>query len=109
MANESQNILPDDGEDIEGMTVAASLSGQTLRELIRNRNFVPLWLGQMVSYIGDQFTLIAALAVVRNLAGDNYGLVFAGIAIANATPSILLGLMGGVLVDRLDRQLARVT
>ncbi len=96
-------------EDQESMTVASSLSGETVRELLRNRNFVPLWVGQMVSYIGDQFTLIAALAVVQKLAGkDSYALWVAAIGLANAAPTILLGLLGGVLVDRLDRKLVMV-
>src|SRR5204863_1732844 len=51
-------------ESAEAMTIAASLNGQTMRALLSNRNFVPLWIGQMVSYLGDQFTLVAALAVV---------------------------------------------
>jgi MFS family permease len=103
MANLPIPVIPDD-EEIENMTVAASLNGATLRSLLRNRNFVPLWLGQMVSYIGDQFTLIAALTVVQKLAGENYALWVALIGIANAAPTILLGLVGGVMVDRLDRK-----
>ncbi len=98
-----QPILPPTDEN-DGMTVAASLSGHTIRELLRNRNFVPLLLGQMISYIGDQFLIVAALAVVGNLAGTQSGLVEAGIGIANALPQVLLGLIGGVLVDRLDRK-----
>ncbi|MHB8626628.1 MAG: MFS transporter [Aggregatilineales bacterium] len=92
----------------EGMTVAASLSGTTIRELFGNRNFIPLWLGQMMSYVGDQFTLVAALAVVSRLAGSSSGLIEGGIAVANAAPSIVLGLIGGVLVDRLDRKLVMI-
>lgn len=103
-----ETILPADleesAEESEALTVAASISGQTIRELFRNRDFIPLWLGQMVSYVGDQFTLIAALAVVKSLAGNNSGLITAGLGISNATPSIVLGLIGGVLVDRLDRK-----
>src|SRR5689334_8219300 len=88
----------------EGLTVASSLTGATLRALLRNRNFVPLWIGQMVSYLGDQFTLIAALSIVSRLAGSNSGLAMAGLGLANALPSIVLGLFGGVLVDRLDHK-----
>src|SRR5579863_8820291 len=90
--------------EADSLTVAASLSGMTIRELFRNRNFIPLWLGQLMSYIGDQFTLVAALAVVSRLAGNASGLIEGGIAVANAAPSIVLGLIGGVLVDRLDRK-----
>src|SRR5579864_735477 len=92
------------GTEAEGLTVAASLSGSTIRELFSNRNFIPLWLGQIMSYIGDQFTLVAALAVVSRLAGSASGLIEGGIAVSNAAPSIVLGLIGGVLVDRLDRK-----
>ena len=88
----------------ENLTVASGLNGQTLRALLKNRNFVPLWIGQMVSYMGDQFMLIAALAVVSKLAASSSGIVTAGLGLSNALPSILLGLLGGVLVDRLDRK-----
>ncbi|MEP7285760.1 MAG: MFS transporter [Chloroflexota bacterium] len=100
--------LADVEESAEAMTVASSLNGQTMSELLHNRNFVPLWIGQMVSYLGDQFMLIAALAVVSTLAGTNSGIVTAGLGISNALPSIFLGLVGGVLVDRLDRKLVMI-
>jgi len=88
----------------ESLTVASGLNAQTLRDLLGNRNYVPMWIGQMVSYMGDQFMLIAALAVVSILAPLNSGIVTAGLALANALPSILIGLIGGVFVDRLDRK-----
>ncbi len=88
----------------ETLTVASGLNGETVRALLKNRNFVPLWIGQIVSYMGDQFMLIAALAVVSKLAGSSSGIVTAGLGLSNALPSILLGLLGGVLVDRLDRK-----
>lgn len=88
----------------EALTVAASLNADALRNLLTNRNFVPLWIGQMVSYLGDQFMLIAALSIVAKLAGSNSGIATAGLGISNALPSILLGLIGGVLVDRLNRK-----
>lgn len=100
--------LGEAGEAAEAMTMAASLNAETLRALLRNRNFVPLWIGQMVSYLGDQFMLVAALAVVSKLAGANSGIVTAGLGLSNAAPSIVLGLVGGVLVDRLDRKMVMI-
>ncbi len=100
--------IPEEVEETEALTVAASLTGQTISELFRNRNFIPLWIGQMVSYIGDQFTLVAALAVVSKLAARNSGIIEAGLGISNAAPLIILGLIGGVLVDRLDRRLVMI-
>lgn len=85
------------------LTVAASITGETLRALLRNRNFVPLWIGQLVSYLGDQFFLIAVITVLRQLSGDNTASL-ALFAIALGAPQILFGLIGGVLVDKLDRK-----
>lgn len=85
------------------LTVAASLNAHTLRELLRNRNFVPLWIGQLVSYLGDQFMLIAVVTVINMLSGGN-SLAIVLLAVSLATPQILFGLIGGVLVDKLDRK-----
>jgi MFS transporter, DHA3 family, macrolide efflux protein len=95
------------GEAEEALTVAASLNAETLRSLFRNRNFVPLWIGQLVSYVGDQFTLIAALAVVGPLSGGN-ALATGLLAISLAAPQILFGLIGGVLVDKRDRKVTMI-
>ncbi len=85
------------------LSVAASLNAKTLKELLRNRNFVPLWIGQLVSYLGDQFMLIAVLAVINQLTGGgNVYIVL--LAVSLAAPQILFGLIGGVLVDKLDRK-----
>ncbi|PJF43359.1 MAG: hypothetical protein CUN50_00070 [Candidatus Thermofonsia Clade 1 bacterium] len=85
------------------LTVAASLNAKTLKELLRNRNFVPLWLGQLVSYLGDQFMLIAVLATINKLAGSGSFYIVL-LAASLAAPQIFFGLIGGVLVDKLDRK-----
>jgi MFS transporter, DHA3 family, macrolide efflux protein len=47
--------------------------------------------------------------VVQKLAGrDSYALWVGAIGLANAAPTILLGLLGGVLVDRLDRKMVMI-
>ncbi len=88
----------------EPLTVAQSLNGDTLRQLFRNHNFVPLWLGQLVSYLGDQFVLVALLAVITRLSGESHTLNTVLLAVSLAAPQVLFGLIGGVLVDKLDRQ-----
>jgi uncharacterized membrane protein len=40
---------------------------QAVRELFRNRNFKLLWTGQLLSQIGDQCLLIAAITLISNL------------------------------------------
>jgi len=85
------------------LTLAGSLNGRVLKQLLTNRNFVPLWVGQLVSYLGDQFMLIAVLAVIRRLSGGN-SLSLVLFAVSLGAPQILFGLIGGVLVDKLDRK-----
>ncbi|MBX3086241.1 MAG: MFS transporter [Anaerolineae bacterium] len=92
----------------EAMTVANSLTGAMLRDLLRNRNFVPLWIGQLVSYIGDQFILIAVITVITSLSqrpdGTSDVIPLVMFAISVAAPQILFGLISGVLVDKQDRK-----
>ena len=69
--------------------------------LVRNRNFSLLWAGQLVSLLGDRIHVIAlgALVASRGTALE-VGLTFA----ATAVPSVVLGPLAGVLVDRWDRR-----
>lgn len=100
----SDELMAQGGAEVSDvLTVAASLNAKTLRELLRNRNFVPLWLGQLVSYLGDQFMLIAVLATINKLAGGGSFYIVL-LAVSLAAPQIFFGLIGGVLVDKLDRK-----
>jgi MFS family permease len=69
--------------------------------LVRNRNFSLLWTGQLISLLGDRIHVIALGALVA-AAGTplEVGLTFA----STAVPSVLLGPLAGVLVDRWDRR-----
>jgi MFS transporter, DHA3 family, macrolide efflux protein len=69
--------------------------------LFRNRNFSLLWVGQLISFFGDRIHVIAlgALVAGRGTALE-VGLTFA----ATAVPSVVLGPLAGVLVDRWDRR-----
>ncbi len=70
--------------------------------VLRNRNFALLWIGQLVSLMGD-FTLGVALPFyVLQLTGSvlQTGLMF----IIETIPAILLGPLAGVFVDRWDRR-----
>lgn len=65
--------------------------------------FRNLWLGQLVSDLGDSFALLAFLFLVKDLTG---GSVIALGVVASATmlPVVLFGLLAGAFVDRLDRK-----
>jgi MFS transporter, DHA3 family, macrolide efflux protein len=69
--------------------------------LVTNRNFSLLWVGQLISLFGDRIHVIAlgALVAGRGTALE-VGLTFA----ATAVPSVVLGPLAGVFVDRWDRR-----
>jgi predicted MFS family arabinose efflux permease len=70
--------------------------------LRRNRSFRLLWLGQVVSQMGDWFNTIALYTIILKLTGSgrDVGLLL----VARFVPSFLFGPMSGVLADRFSRQ-----
>src|SRR5260370_41462591 len=78
----------------------------TMREFIqllrRNRNYRNMWMGQVVSEIGDNFNNIAVFALAMSL--THSGLVIMGIMLSRAIPAITIGPLAGVLLDRFDRK-----
>lgn len=77
-----------------------------LTVLRRARDFRLLWLSQSISMIGDALVLVAVGLFVTRLTGDptDVGLVLG----AYSLPVVLFVLLGGVLADRLPRQLVMV-
>jgi MFS family permease len=72
-------------------------------ELVRrNRGFRHLWLGQVVSQMGDWFDTIALYTIILNLTGSarNVGLLM----VARFVPSFLVGPLSGVVADRFSRR-----
>jgi DHA3 family macrolide efflux protein-like MFS transporter len=72
----------------------------------RNRDFCALWIGQLLSQVGDNFVIIAILFVISKLTGSP--LAIGILALVATLPQVLLGLIGGVFVDRLDRKLVMI-
>ena len=70
--------------------------------LHRNRNFRQLWLGQVVSQMGDWFDTIALYTIILNLTGSgrDVGLLL----VARFVPSFLFGPVSGVVADRFSRR-----
>lgn len=70
--------------------------------LLRQRNYTLLWVGGLISVLGD-WVLIAALPFyVYSLTGS--ALASGGMFIALTVPNVLLGSVAGVFVDRWDRR-----
>src|SRR5512139_202667 len=82
------------------MTLASSPSPFAV---FRHRNFSLMWTGQLVETIGSALTSLAAsILVFRETNGSalSVGLML----MATAAPSLLVGLIAGVFVDRYDRR-----
>jgi Na+/melibiose symporter-like transporter len=72
-------------------------------ELLRtNRNFRQLWLGQVVSQMGDWFDTIALYTIVLNLTGS--GRAVGLVLVARFVPSFIVGPLSGVVADRFSRR-----
>jgi MFS family permease len=72
-------------------------------ELIRrNRDFRLLWLGQVVSQLGDWFDTIALFTLVLRLTGS--GRAVGLVLVARFLPSVVLGPLSGVFADRFNRR-----
>lgn len=70
--------------------------------LKQNRNFRHLWLGQVVSQLGDWFNTIALYTIILNLTGSgrDVGLLL----VARFVPSFIFGPISGVVADRFSRR-----
>jgi len=67
-----------------------------------NRNYRNMWLGQVVSEVGDHFNNIAVFALAMRY--TNGGAIVAGVLISRAIPMLLAGPLAGVVLDRFDRK-----
>lgn len=73
----------------------------TFAELLRNRQFLAVWLAQLVSSIGDWLALVALFSLVAfrwNASAEHVS----GLLISFVIPFALLGPIAGVFVDRWD-------
>lgn len=73
------------------------------RRLLSNRSFRNMWIGQTISGVGDWLVVGLLIPLVSGLAPGS-SMAVAGIMIAKIIPSLLIGSVLGVLVDRFDRR-----
>jgi len=84
------------------MALSSDTSSASTFAVFRNRDFSFLWTGQLVSTIGNSLTSLAASIVVYRLTGSalSVGLML----MATALPTLFVGPIAGVFVDRMDRK-----
>jgi MFS family permease len=78
----------------------------TFVDVLRNANFRNLWLGQVVSQVGDYFTFLALTVIASGFSNTTEGtaLAVSVVMISFSLPRLLFGLLAGVFVDRWDRR-----
>jgi DHA3 family macrolide efflux protein-like MFS transporter len=72
-------------------------------QVLKNGRFARLWLGQVISAVGDYFYFLAVPILINKLTGSTTAIGLAMI-FGFALPQLLFGLPAGVLVDRWDRR-----
>jgi DHA3 family macrolide efflux protein-like MFS transporter len=70
--------------------------------VLKNRDFLALFLSQLISKVGDNFAVVASLVLINELAARS-GLAVVVIATAMTIPQ-LFALASGVFVDRFSRK-----
>ena len=75
--------------------------------VLRHRNFRLLWLGQSTSMLGDAMVIVTIGLFVTRLTGNpsDVGIVLT----AYSAPLVVFVLFGGVIADRLPRQLVMIS
>lgn len=72
-------------------------------EVLKNRNFFCLWLGQIISQFGDRLNQMALIALIYQRSPGS-ALQLAKIISFTIIPVFLIGPIAGVYVDRWDRR-----
>jgi MFS family permease len=88
-------------------TLALTLRGRTFRSLRRHRNYRLFFTGQLVSVAGTWMQNIALAWLVIQLSSS--ALAVGTLAFCRFLPFLLLGLVSGVVVDRLDTRRLLIT
>ncbi|CEJ48225.1 MFS transporter [Umezakia ovalisporum] len=79
--------------------------------LLKNRSFMLLWIGQLLSQLGDKIFFVLMVALLENYeppAGLAQNSMYSTLMLAFTLPAILFGSAGGIFVDRFSKKLILV-
>lgn len=96
----------DDGASVPADGTPGGVSPRVYAALLKNRDFRNLGLSTFASALGDWIGFLAILALTEDILGTTRAAAFAvsGVMAARVLPSMLLGPVAGVFVDRWDRK-----
>ncbi|GCE11957.1 MFS transporter [Tengunoibacter tsumagoiensis] len=93
-------------------TTNAKLVDRILKsELLINRNYAFLFTGQIISQIGDQISTYTLVLWIVTIIADGQSwapLAMSGVLVISMVPSLLVGPLAGVFVDRWDNRLTMI-
>jgi MFS family permease len=81
-------------------------SGSGFRALMKNRPFVILWIGQIVSQVADKIFFVLLIDLVVHYVAPDFpkNTAKASVMMANTLPAVFLGFAAGVFVDRWSKK-----
>ncbi|HEY4675558.1 MAG TPA: MFS transporter [Candidatus Angelobacter sp.] len=88
-------------------TLPSSSAPTSPQHPLRNSNFRLLWMGNSISWMGDQFYLVAMPWLILQLTGSAVAL--GTILMTAAVPRAVLMLLGGALTDRFSARRIMIT
>jgi dTMP kinase len=88
-----------DGDGIAGQMTGVK---QDFGALVRNRNFMRLFWGQLISCTGDWLATFALMSLVYKITGSS--LAVGGVLAFRIIPALFSGPLAAVITDRLDRK-----
>jgi MFS family permease len=71
-------------------------------QVLGNRTYFPLWLGQLISNLGDTLNYVALVVLVYQLSGS--GLAVSTVVVFEILPVLLVAPFAGVVIDRFPRK-----
>jgi MFS family permease len=71
---------------------------------LRNKRYLYLWLGLLISIAGSQMQISALFWHIRTLTGEPEPLALGGIGLARILPVIIFSFLGGPVADTLNRR-----
>ncbi|MBE9006123.1 MFS transporter [Fortiea sp. LEGE XX443] len=79
--------------------------------LLKNRSFMLLWIGLLLSQLGDKVFFVLMIALLENYSpppGLAENSMYSTLMVAFTLPAILFGSAGGIFVDRFSKKLVLV-
>ena len=107
--DESSSVEPTDlsGETVAAVVAETQPDGEPqspgFLSVLKNRNFVILWSGQIFSQLADKVYLVLMIAIIESQfqsANQSISGWVSAIMIASTIPAVLFGSLAGVFVDR---------